>query len=537
MTTRTPAPAAPPTVYRSPLARGGDGFGRLLHAEWTKLRTVRRWSVVLLSAVVVTVVISLVSAAGNSVQGGGGPGEAVIGPDGTPVADSFRFVHQPLAGDGTVTVRVSGVVPDRASAQPDDRHAGSSPWAKAGVMVKSSLRGGSTYAAVMLTQGHGVRFQYDFTHDVAGSGAPGDAPRWLRLTRAGQVVTGYESADGRNWTEVGSATLPGLPQTAEIGMFVASPFGVSTDRAFGSTSVESFPTVAVASFDSVAVDGAASGELRGEDVGAPPAMQGDAPRPGAADTPDAPAGQGGNEGEDGSDGTYTISSSGNIAPLVQDTDLVQQALAGAFVGLIPLAALGVLFITAEYKKGMVRTTFTASPRRGRVLVAKALVLGGATFVVGAVASVCAFVLGVKSLRDNGFKPPSFPDLSLADGPALRAVLGTAAVLALVAVFAMALGALLRSTAAAVTVVIVLLVLPQIVISGLPLGAANAVLLTTPAGGFAIQQTTERFPQVQSVCNPEDGCYPQGPWTGFAVLAAYTAVALALAAWRTRRRPA
>ncbi|NUU22164.1 MAG: ABC transporter permease subunit [Streptomycetaceae bacterium] len=518
MTTRTPAP---PTAYRSQLARGGDGFGRLLHAEWTKLRTVRRWSIVLLSAVVVTIVVSLLSASGNSV-GGGGPDDTAKGPDGTPVADSFRFVHQPLTGDGTVTVRVSGIAPGGGAAAPGDRQMQGAPWAKAGVMVKASLQKGSSYAAVMLTEGRGVRFQYDFTHDVAGSPARGDAPRWLRLTRVGQVLTGYESADGRTWTKVGSAELPGLPQTAEIGMFVTSPFGVATDRSFGSTSVEAFPTIATAHFDSVAVDGRTDGSLRGEDVGSPPGIEGVSSK---------------ENGDDGANGAYTVSSSGDTAPLVQDMDLVQQALNGAFAGLIPLAALGVLFITAEYKKGMIRTTFTASPRRGRVLAAKALVLGGTTFAAGVVASVVSFQLGIGSLRDNGFKPPSFPDLSLSDGPVLRAVLGTAAVLALVTVFAMALGALLRSTAAAVTVVIVLLVLPQIVISGLPLGVAKFILLTTPAAGFAIQQTTERYPQVESICNPEDGCYPQGPWTGLAVLAAYTAVALALAVWQTRRRAA
>jgi hypothetical protein len=51
---------------------------------------------------------------------------------------------------------------------------------------------------MMVTGGHGVRMQYDYTHDTAGRpGAVSAAsPRWLRLTRSGDTLTGYASADG-----------------------------------------------------------------------------------------------------------------------------------------------------------------------------------------------------------------------------------------------------------------------------------------------------------------------------------------------------
>ena len=68
---------------------------------------------------------------------------------------------------------------------------------------------------MMVTGSHGVRMQWDFTHDVAG--LPGKvsaaSPRWLRLTRSGDVISGYDSADGTHWTLVGTATLAGLPAT------------------------------------------------------------------------------------------------------------------------------------------------------------------------------------------------------------------------------------------------------------------------------------------------------------------------------------
>ena len=51
-------------------------------------------------------------------------------------------------------------------------------------------------------------------------------------------------------------------------------------------------------------------------------------------------------------------------------------LIGTFVGLIAVAVVATMFMTAEYRRGLIRTTLAASPRRGRVLAAKALVVGG-----------------------------------------------------------------------------------------------------------------------------------------------------------------
>ena len=88
------------------------------------------------------------------------------------------------------------------------------PWAKAGIIIKASTRPGSAYAAMMVTGGHGVRMQYDYTGDMPGlAGAVSAAsPRWLRLTRSGDTITGYDSANGTHWTKVGTVTLAGLPR-------------------------------------------------------------------------------------------------------------------------------------------------------------------------------------------------------------------------------------------------------------------------------------------------------------------------------------
>ena len=52
-----------------------------------------------------------------------------------------------------------------------------------------------------------------------------------------------------------------------------------------------------------------------------------------------------------------------------------------------------MFITAEYRRGLIRTTLAASPRRGRVLAAKAVVIGAVTFAAGLVAAAVAVILG------------------------------------------------------------------------------------------------------------------------------------------------
>ncbi|MFE6164999.1 ABC transporter permease subunit [Streptomyces sp. NPDC056486] len=499
------------TPHRRPgtVVVGRDGFPQLLRAEWTKLRTVRRWGLTLLAAVLVTVLISLFSASSSGVEIAGG-GSSAAGGSNRHVRDDFTFVHRTLPADGSITARVTGPTgagPDRAP-----------EWAKAGVLVKENTESGSDYAALMVTPGHGVRFQNDFTHDLAGGAASPDKPHWLRLTRAGATVTSYTSADGRGWRKIDTAELGKSTGAVPVGLFVASPNIQSTKREFGNVSVSDGPSRSTARFDEVTVKGAASGgDWQRTDVGQANGEQGELSRSG---------------------GTFTLSGSGDIAPgAPMQPDLVATALNGSQLGLVLIAALGVLFITAEYRRGMIRTTFVASPRRGRVLVAKAVVVGAVSFIAGLVASLASFLVSMPVLRDNGHKPPQFPEIALTDGPALRAVLGTAALLALIAVLAMALGALLRNTAAAITTVIVVIVLPLILVSVLPLGLSQWLQRLTPVAGFAIQETTPRYDQVASLCLPEDGCYPQGAWTGLATLAAYAVVVLGIAVWRIRKRDA
>ncbi|MGO9294540.1 MAG: hypothetical protein ACLP52_11825, partial [Streptosporangiaceae bacterium] len=121
---------------------------------------------------------------------------------------------------------------------------------------------------------------------------------------------------------------------------------------------------------------------------------------------------------------------------------------------------------------------------------------------------------------------------------VRVVAGTAALLAVAAVLALALGALLRSSAAAVTAVIATIFLPYLlaltVLSG---GAAEWLLRITPAAAFAIQQTTPQYSQVSASCTPGNGYSPHAPWADFAVLCGYAALAVGVTVVLLRRRDA
>jgi ABC-type transport system involved in multi-copper enzyme maturation permease subunit len=509
------------TGPRSLTPMPATGFAPLLRAEWTKFRTVRGWVIGMIIAALVTVGIALLdhsSCGGQAAPGGpvvvGQGCAAPIGPDGEAVTDSFYFVHRPLAGDGSLTARVTSLTLPGGSGP-----ARLQPWSKAGIIVKASTRPGSAYAAILVTPGHGVRMQYDYTGDVAGR--PGAvspaAPRWLRLTRSGNTITGSDSADGTHWTTVGTAHLAGLPGTVQAGLFATTP-GTSTptSQSITGSSAAGALTLATGHFDHVALSGnSPRHEWAGANVGG-----------GAPGTGFHQAG-----------GTLTVTGTGDIAPDVggQVGTPIEQTLTGVFGALIAVLVVAALFITAEYRRGLIRVTFAASPARGQVLAAKAVVIAAVAFVAGLVGSAAAVLFGTALLRSNG----NFilPVSALTE---VRVVAGSAALLAVAAVLTLALATILRHGAAAVTTVVVAIVLPYVFAVALPVlpaSAADWLLRVTPVTGFAIEQTVQRYAQVAASYTPRNGYYPLPPWAGFAVLCAWAALALAVAAVLLRKRDA
>ncbi|HUL28253.1 MAG TPA: ABC transporter permease subunit [Streptosporangiaceae bacterium] len=526
------------TPYRSTARDARDGFGQLLHAEWTKFRTVRGWVIGMILAVLITaglgVFVAKTTLPSCSAQTSGGQHGPVqhgaacgqpfypLGPGGEQVRDEFYFVRQPLAGNGSITVRVTSLAPQSQSVR--------APWSKAGIIIKDGTGQGSAYAAMMATGGHGVRMQWNYTGDTPGlPGAVSAAsPRWLRLTRDGDTITGYDSADGAHWAQVGTVALAGLPSTVQAGLFVTSPDYATYSSSLGSGSESGGPTESTAVFDHVSRTGtwparAWTGDYAG--AGGPTAMGVSGPNP---------------PGYHQAAGRFTVTGSGDIAPLIAGplndgpAITVRDFLLGTFAGLIAVAVVATMFMTAEYRRGLIRTTLAASPNRGRVLAAKAIVIGSAAFVAGLAAAAGVVLIATDIARRSGTSvfPEPWPT-------ELRIIAGTAALIAVAAIFTLAIATMVRRSATAILIVIVTLVIPDVLSAppGIPTGVTDWLLRITPAAAFAVQQPAPQYYQVQANYVPSSGYYPLAPWTGFAVLCAWTALALVLAAYLLRRRDA
>jgi hypothetical protein len=493
-------------------------FARTLHAEWTKFRSIPGWLPGIIVAAGFIMALGLLPSMQGSCGKHGAASECVVptGPGGELVSDAFTFAHRSLAGDGSITVRVAALTGDRfTERQPQP---GLAPWAKAGLIIRAGTAQGSSYAAVMLTGAHGVRMQYDYTGDVAGSRGATSAPRWLRLTRTGNTITAAESADGVSWTTVGTAHPANLPATVEAGLFVTSPQYSEEVHSGPYSGTSTAPTQATGTFDHLAVQGGWSGaDWRLERIGA--SLNG----PPIADSK-----------RDGD--LFRVTGSGDIAPAVGGGGAgvgtsVTQTLVGTFFGLIIVVVIGTVFITAEYRRGQIGTTFTACPSRIRVLAAKAVVVGTATFVTALAASSAVVVVGQRVLRGAGVYV--YPASGATE---VRLAVGTAALLAVAAVLALGLGTLVRRSVTAITTAFVGIVLPYLLsITVLPSHLSSWLLRIGPAAAFAVQQAVPEYSQVDNDYTPVNGYFPLPPWAGFAVLAGWAILVLGAASVVLRRR--
>jgi ABC-type transport system involved in multi-copper enzyme maturation permease subunit len=194
------------------------------------------------------------------------------------------------------------------------------------------------------------------------------------------------------------------------------------------------------------------------------------------------------------------------------------ALAGVNISQLAIAVLGVLVITGEYSTGMIRATFSAVPRRLPVLWGKSLVYALVVLVLMLPSVTIAFFGSQAILGSNNILQISFEHSGVA-----RAVLGGAVYLTLVGVFALALGAITRNTAAGIgAFAAVFFVIPPL-LNILPSSWNDAINPWLPSESG------------RSIFSLTHDTHSLSPGPGLALFAGYTAAALTLAAVLLRRR--
>jgi ABC-2 type transport system permease protein len=205
-------------------------------------------------------------------------------------------------------------------------------------------------------------------------------------------------------------------------------------------------------------------------------------------------------------------------------DATQASVAGlALLGQLVIVVLGAIVVTSEYSTGMMRTSLSVMPRRGVLYGAKAAVLTAVTLVTALLTSFASFFIGQWLLRGTHVTA------SLSQPGVLRAVLASACYVALSGLFAFALGAIVRSTAGAVTTAFGLLfLLPQLA-KALP-SAWYADLVRWLPGGDVVNAITDTK-------DVNVGMHLFSAWGEFAVFGGYTIFLLAVGAWLFSRRDA
>jgi ABC-2 type transport system permease protein len=199
---------------------------------------------------------------------------------------------------------------------------------------------------------------------------------------------------------------------------------------------------------------------------------------------------------------------------------VSASLAGLLLAQLVIGVIGVLAFSGEYGTGMIRATLAVVPSRLPVLWAKLIVLAGLVLAVTMLCAVADFFTATALLSSRGGSV-----ITLTDPGVLRTVAGSSLYLTVVVIIGLALGALLRKTAASLSVFAAVFFVIPIIVAVLPHKITGfALYLPTNAGGALWG-------------DPQTTAHALSPWTGFACLCGYAIVLTALAAWQLRRRDA
>jgi ABC-2 type transport system permease protein len=214
-----------------------------------------------------------------------------------------------------------------------------------------------------------------------------------------------------------------------------------------------------------------------------------------------------------------LDSGRHMDPDIATASAVDLSLFGTNIAQLALGVLGVLVTAGEYSTGMIRSTLAAVPKRLPVLWSKTLVFGLVAFVVALVGVFAAFVFG------HGIVSGTPAAVSLSDSGVVRALVGGAVYLGLVGMIGVALGALLRSVAGGISVLVATLMLIPGLAELLPSSWQNSLNQFLPSNAG------------QSMFALHRAAHTLTPGAGLLVFLAWTVLALAGAAYRLVRTDA
>ena len=213
-----------------------------------------------------------------------------------------------------------------------------------------------------------------------------------------------------------------------------------------------------------------------------------------------------------------VAESGEAAgPATLLTDPLDLALAGMALGEMIVGVLGVLIVAGEYSTGLIRTTFAAVGRRTKVLWAKSAVLAASVFAMAAVAVTAAVVLGQAVYAGDQATVP------LAD--ALDVIVGAVVYLTGIGLIGLALGFLLRSTAAGIAVLVGGVFIGPNLLNLLPESITDVFMKYLPSEAGSAMMTQVTDPELLS----------RG--AGYVVFVAWVVGLLGLAGYLVRKRDA
>jgi len=137
--------------------------------------------------------------------------------------DSFSFDSMAISGDFTLTARVASMT------------CNDTIKCEGVVMARNTLENNAAFAATGETTGRGTQFHFRSAvgqSSASVAGVTSVAPYWVRITRAGNVFTGYVSTDGITWTQIGT------PQTISMASSVYCGLGVANHGGTGSVNFD-----------------------------------------------------------------------------------------------------------------------------------------------------------------------------------------------------------------------------------------------------------------------------------------------------------